>query len=208
MDLTLRPFFRLPIPEIAEAAQHLNEAVTAHLAGRTAIADELIRRTNTEDIWEWGNSLMREEKEFIRYRHVLDAPPRLPPSQQASKYIPMALRRRLLQRDGYHCRFCGIPVIRAEVRAQIRKAYPDALPWGDSNRTQHAAFQTMWVQYDHLLPRAKGGRNELDNLLITCAPCNYGRMKYILEEVGLIDPLTRDPVRSTWDGLERFRLIP
>ena len=208
MDLTLRSFFRLPIPEIAEAAQHLNEAVTAHLAGRRAIADELIRRTNTEDIWEWGNSLMREEKEFIRFRHVPDAPPDLHPSQQASKYIPMGLRRRVLQRDGYHCRFCGIPVIPGEVRAQIREAYRDALPWGDSNRTQHAAFQTMWVQYDHLLPRARGGRNEFDNLLITCAPCNYGRREYTLEEVGLIDPLTRDPVRSTWDGLERFRLIP
>ena len=62
----------------------------------------------------------------------------------------------------------------------------------------------MWLQYDHLLPHARGGGSDLDNLLITCAPCNYARWNYTLAEVGLLDPRTRERVRSTWDGLERF----
>jgi hypothetical protein len=45
----------------------------------------------------------------------------------------------------------------------------------------------------------------LENIVITCGPCNFGRVHYSLEEVGLIDPRTREPVRSKWDGLERFR---
>jgi hypothetical protein len=63
----------------------------------------------------------------------------------------------------------------------------------------------MWVQYDHLLAHANSGTNDLDNIVITCGPCNFGRIHYSLEEVGLIDPRTREAVRSDWDGLERFR---
>jgi 5-methylcytosine-specific restriction endonuclease McrA len=63
----------------------------------------------------------------------------------------------------------------------------------------------MWLQYDHLLPHARGGTNDLGNIVITCAPCNFARMNYTLEEIGLLDPRTREPVRSDWDGLERFR---
>jgi len=31
------------------------------------------------------------------------------------------------------------------------------------------------------------------------------RKTELLKQVGLIDPRTREPVRSTWYGLERFR---
>lgn len=76
---------------------------------------------------------------------------------------------------------------------------------GSRNIDQHAAFQAMWLQYDHLLPHARGGDNSLDNVVITCAPCNFGRMNWTLDEVGLIDPRTRQHVRSVWTGLEQFR---
>jgi hypothetical protein len=66
-------------------------------------------------------------------------------------------------------------------------------------------FKAMWLQYDHLLTHARSGNNDLENIVITCAPCNYGRWNRTVEEVGLIDPRTREPVRSAWDGLERFR---
>jgi len=62
----------------------------------------------------------------------------------------------------------------------------------------------MWVQYDHLLAHARSGTNDLKNIVITCAPCNFCRAEYTLAEVGLLDPLAREPIRSTWDGLERF----
>ena len=64
----------------------------------------------------------------------------------------------------------------------------------------------MDLHYDHLLPHARGGTNDFENMLVTCAPCNCGRDNLTLEEVGLSDPRLREPVRSAWDGLERFRL--
>jgi 5-methylcytosine-specific restriction endonuclease McrA len=62
----------------------------------------------------------------------------------------------------------------------------------------------MWLQYDHLVPHAKGGNNDLENVVVTCAPCNFCRMEYTLEEVGISDPRERTPISSSWDGLERL----
>ena len=196
---------RAPIPELADAARYLDAAVSAHLAGRTDLAESLIRLADMPVIREWTESLWGTASPHIQYRVIAGAPPSLPHDQRIKVRMPTTAEKQLLhQRDGYHCRFCGIPVIRAEIRQAIKKVYPEALPWGAKNPEQHAAFQAMWLQYDHLLPHARGGSNDLENILITCAPCNYGRWNKTFEEVGLRDPRAREPVRSTWDGLERF----
>ena len=115
-----------------------------------------------------------------------------------------AQKRELHERDGYHCRFCGIPVIRKEIRQYIHKLYPESVPWGKTNLSQHAAFQCMWAQYDHVTPHSNGGTNDLKNLVVTCAACNYGKMDYTLEELNLLDPRDFPPIHSNWDGLERI----
>jgi 5-methylcytosine-specific restriction endonuclease McrA len=195
--------FRDPIPEIADAARYLDAAVSAHIVGRRDLAEELIRLADMHSIWEWTESIWGRNSPYVRYRPSRVVPPK---AERLKFRMPSSDDKRALHlRDGYHCRFCGITVIRKEVRQRIGAAYPQALRWGKKNTEAHAAFQVMWAQYDHLVPHARGGNNELSNLVITCAPCNYGRMSYSLEEVGLIDPRTRLPVRSGWDGLERFR---
>ncbi|MEP0869412.1 HNH endonuclease [Trichocoleus desertorum AS-A10] len=203
--LSDRPCFREPIPEIADVARYLDAAVSAHLVGRFDVAEALIRLADIPAVREWTESLWGANSPYTQYRVVANAPPHLPKDQRVPNRMPTAAQKHFLhQRDGYHCRFCGVPVIRGEVRDRIKKAYPDALPWGKTNPEQHAVFQALWLQYDHLLPHARGGNNDLENVVITCAPCNFGRGSYTLEEVGLADPRLREPVRSTWDGLERF----
>jgi 5-methylcytosine-specific restriction endonuclease McrA len=204
-SFAFRSCFREPIPEIAEAARYLDEAVSAHLARRRDLAEKLICRADMPVIREWTESIWGKQSPYINYRPVPNAPPVLPKEQRVKVRMPTTAEKfRLLERDHYHCRFCGIPVIREEVRTRITRLYPDALSWGRQNPTQHAAFQAMWAQYDHLMPHARGGNNDFENIVITCAPCNFGRMNYTLEEVGLIDPRTREPVSSIWDGLERL----
>jgi 5-methylcytosine-specific restriction endonuclease McrA len=131
--------------------------------------------------------------------------PGSPPKERIPTRMPsQGIRRKVLARDGRHCRFCGIPVIDPTVRRAIRLAYPVELRWGDKNSEQHAAFQCMWLQFDHLLPHSRGGDNSLENVLIACAPCNNGRGHWTLEEVGLHDPRATPVMNSAWDGLERF----
>ena len=166
----------------------------------------MIRSADIREIHEWSESLWGKGAPFYHPLSVESPAPFLPKSERVkSRMVGVQIKRALLARDGFHCRFCGIPLVRGETRARIRAVYPLALRWAGRNAEQHAAFQAMDLHYDHILPHARGGTNDFDNMLVTCAPCNCGRDKLTLEEVGLVDPRTREPVRSDWDGLERFR---
>ena len=198
---TLRRCLREPIPEIADAARFLDAATSAHLRGLAKLAEELIRLADIPAIRDWTESIWAHDSAFVRFKA-----PSLAIAERAKERMPTATEKQSIHaRDVYHCRFCGIPVIRREIRVRVSKLYPQSLTWGSRNVEQHAAFQAMWAQYDHVIPHAKGGQNEIGNMVLTCAPCNFGRMSNSLEEVGLLDPRSRDPVRSPWDGLERFR---
>ena len=119
MEMTLRPCLREPIPEIAEAAHYLDEAVSAHLAGKSNLADELIWRADMQVIREWTESLWGSKSPYVQFRAVPDAPPSLPHEERLKVRMPRSAEKRILhQRDGYHCRFCGIPVIPATVCSQ------------------------------------------------------------------------------------------
>lgn len=206
MHTTARNCFREPIPEIAEAAQLLDAAVSAYFRSDMALAEHLIQLANMPEIKEWGYSLWGANSPYIQYRQISNAEPVLSKNERQMPRMPTTIdKQQLIVRDGYHCRFCGIPVIRTEIRQRFVKAFPTLNIWGKTSDKQHAAFQTMWVQYDHILPHARGGISELSNLIITCAPCNFGRMNYTLAEVNLSNPLDRSPISSDWDGLERFK---
>lgn len=184
----------------------LDAAVTAHFNGDGRLADELIRNADMPQIREWTESLWGGNSPYVKVRTVSNPPPYLPKEQRIKVRMPNTAEKRMLhERDGFHCRFCGIPLIRMEIRKRIKDVYPDSLSWGSTNFSQHAAFQAMWLQYDHLLPHARGGNNDLENVMLTCAPCNYGRWHYTVDEVGLLDPRSRETIRSEWDGLERFK---
>jgi 5-methylcytosine-specific restriction endonuclease McrA len=202
---TDRRCLREPIPEIADAARLLDAAVTAHLMGRRDVAEQLIRVADISVLRDYTESLWGAKSPHVQYRAVADAPAHFVNARDSKERMPtQADTAALFQRDGYHCIFCGIPVIRREVRQRIRKAYPDALRWGAKNAEQHAAFQLMWAVPDHVLPHSRGGTSDLQNTVIVCQPCNCARMHYTLEELGLTDPRLREPTRSSWDGLERF----
>lgn len=204
-----RTCFRAPIPELEEAARFLDVAVEAHMEGDAATAERLIRETDRPIIREWLESIWGTKSPYVMYRPVVGAAPVFSKLERVKTRMPTAEeKRRLHLRDGFHCRFCGLRVIRSEVRNKIASVYPEALPWGRSNITQHTAFQAMWAQYDHVVPHARGGSNEFDNLVVTCAACNFDRMNFLLAEVGLSDPRLREPIRSNWDGLERFAVDP
>jgi 5-methylcytosine-specific restriction endonuclease McrA len=194
-----------PIPEIERAARLLDEATTAHLNQDFDRAASLISEADMPKIRQWTEDLWGSSK-YVQPRRVLNAPPHLAKGDRIPVRMPSAVERaRLHSRDGFHYRFCGLPLIRKEIRERIRKCYRHLPIWGRQNSEQHAALQAMWLQYDHVLPHSRGGDNSFENMIITCAPCNYARMQYTLEELGLVDPRVRETVRSSWDGLERFR---
>jgi 5-methylcytosine-specific restriction endonuclease McrA len=202
-----RSCFCEPIPEIAEAQALLDAAANAHHTGDATRAAALIAAADIPAVHEWIEPIWSQrDASILRFRKVPNAPAILALDQRPKPRAPdTTLKYRLIARDGYHCRFCGIPVIDASIRDRLRKAYPQALRWGRKSREQHAAFQCMWLQFDHLLPNSRGGDTTLENMVVTCAACNFGRMEYTLDEVGLVTPLPATRSLSSWDGLTRLR---
>lgn len=209
--LSPRRCLRPPIPEIFFAAHLLDRAVGAHLEGDLSAAGRFIRDANMPEVRAWTESLWgsrrqnTDQEKYHRFRPVS----RASPLQARKDRVPLRMPSRneeakIIGRCGRHCLFCGIPLIREQIRNAIRKVYPDHLPWGTTNPGQHAAFQCMWLQFDHVTPHSRGGDNSIANVIVTCAPCNYGRGHRTLEELGLIDPRQLPVHKTSWDGLERF----
>ncbi len=194
-----------PVPEIALAARLLSQAVDAHLAGDHAKASHLIAEADMPSIRAWTEALWGPKTESVhRLRAIASSLPLLPMAQRIPLRMPTrAEMAALIARDGRTCRYCGIPLITADVRKRMKAVYPE-VRWGRKNAEQHAAFQAMWLTYDHVIPHSYGGTNTLDNMIIACQPCNCAKMETSLEEFGLIDPRSIPPQPSTWDGLERF----
>lgn len=73
-------------------------------------------------------------------------------TREGRQTIPRRLRHEVFKRDGYRCRECG------------------------------ASKDETKLEIDHILPVARGGTNDIDNLQTLCRECN--RMKYTDEWVG------------------------
>lgn len=195
--------FRKPIAEVFDTARYLDAAVSAHLAGHRDVSAALFRLGNCVKTRAWLESIWGAKSPYVALTPLPGSP--LAPELRVKSRMPSKVQMAQLHaRDGYHCRYCGIPVIRPEIRKRACQLYPDDVTWGSTNASQHAGFQTLWAQYDHVVPHAYGGTNDLDNLVVSCAACNFGKMSYRLEELGLSDPRERPPVQSQWDGLERL----
>lgn len=208
---SLRRCFSQPIPEIFQAAILLDDAVEQHLAGDRRRCAQLIAAADMSEIAAWTDSLWGKQRSDIhRFRTLPESPPALDIAERPMPRMPnAAVQRSVIARDGYHCRFCGIPVIPRSVRLAMSKDYPEAR-WGTRNIDQHAALQCMWLQFDHCLPNKRGGDSSQANIIITCAPCNFARMDWTIAEAGLEDPRDRDPEPSwsgydSWVGLTNYR---
>jgi hypothetical protein len=118
-----------PISQIADAARYLDAAVTAHLAGKPALASELIVAADMPEIRTWTKSIWANSEVHLQFAPNPGAS--VPRDERVKIRMPTrAEKAQIHLRDGHNCRFCEMPVIRPEVRSRIRAAYPDALSWG------------------------------------------------------------------------------
>lgn len=204
-----RPSIREPIQPIFQAWADLNAAVDAHLAGNIAKADYHFRQADNRDVWHWVNPAWEKPHlNVIDFNPVGDTVKLEKSRRHPVREFPPDIKAQLLARDGHRCRYCGIPVVSADIRKLAHRLYPDAVPWDDvSTDRQHAAFQCFWLQFDHVVPHCHGGQSTLENGVISCGLCNYGKDQYTLLQLDVEDPRMRPPVACEWNGLERFRSV-
>lgn len=118
--------------------------------------------------------------------------------------MPEASRlREVLERDGFRCRYCDLPVIPITVFRWLSRALGDETfrAEGSGNAGKHGAVLAFRANFDHVVPLALGGPNNVPNLVTCCWSCNYGKRAFTLSELGLDDPRARQPIVGAWDGL-------
>lgn len=107
---------------------------------------------------------------------------RLPSVISLKEYIPNARRPAFTRfnvflRDRFSCQYCGQP------------------------------FPTHDLTFDHVIPRALGGRTTWDNVVTACAPCNLRKGSKLLREAGMT--LRQAPYQpSTFDLQTNGRSFP
>jgi 5-methylcytosine-specific restriction endonuclease McrA len=203
--INMKSCIRDPIPEIYDAAILLDLAVDEILRNQLDVAEELLINADNVEIRNWTESIWGANSPFAVQQFQDESLPSLMKDARLEPRMPSKnIESQILNRDGFNCSFCGIPVISQVIRKIIHNMFPTAVPWGKRNADQHAAFQAMWLQFDHVLPHSRGGATALNNMVITCAPCNYGRMERTTGELGILNPLSRQRSKSNWDGLERL----
>ncbi len=112
-------------------------------------------------------------------------------------------RKRLLElfsNDNYRCRYCGTPIVgdrKQFVALSERLAMPELVVTG-GNEARHGLYLTFRGSHDHLVPLAEGGTNDMENLLTACWPCQFGKYKFSLLDVGLNEPLDAYPPIEGW----------
>ena len=203
----LRHSIKDPIPAIFQAWELLSRATEAHLNSDSAAADALFRQANLNEVWEWTNPAWGRPDLNVRTPKPHGDTQPVPKGQRDPvrdlRRDPRAakVREAVLRRDGYRCRYCGIPVVDADIRQIAHELYPGAVPWhGTDLQQQHAAFQCFWLQYDHVVPHSHGGSSSEDNVVISCALCNFGKGKYTLRQPEIFDPRLRHRRQSCGMG--------
>lgn len=183
----------------------LVQATEAHQQGYKDDASQLFREADSDEVWRWLHPAW-----FIPIRNVVhrtvsgDTIKVARSDRDPDRRIHPTVRHAVLARDGYTCRYCGVGVVPVEVRNLVFSLYPLVRSVKDRPHRNHAAFDALWLQYDHVVPHCHGGPSSPENVVISCGLCNYGKDQYTLAQLDLEDPRMRDPVASAWDGLTRL----
>ena len=78
--------------------------------------------------------------------------------------VPSHIKRRLVpklvERDGFKCHYCGIPLEPGEWKA----------------------FNPRAASLDHIVPKAEGGTDVEENLVLACSRCNNHKRTQSYEE--------------------------
>lgn len=205
----MRRCIKEPIPEIFAAWRAMSAAADEHLKGNRARADELFREADCPVVWNWLNPAWVQVNGNV-IEHRPDGDTKIIPKAERDpdRNIADEIRTAVLKRDGYRCRYCGLPVIHADIRKIAARHYPSAVRWNSHDPAQqHAGFQCLWLQFDHVEPHSHGGRSTVENVVISCALCNFGKDKFTLRQLHIEDPRLRAPEPLDYDGLERLGTV-
>lgn len=107
---------------------------------------------------------------------------RLPSVVALKEYVrrdqtPTFSRYNVYLRDAFTCQYCGNP------------------------------FEARHLTFDHVIPRAHGGRSTWENVVAACSPCNHRKGSKLPHEIGMF-PINKPVAPSSWDLHGKGRKLP
>ncbi len=194
-----------PLPEHDTAAELLSQAVDAVIVGDLDRARAFVRHADIPVLFKHSSLVMSGKDPHVQRRRPVVSS--VDKGRKIASRMPSGeATKALFARDGWRCRFCGCRVVPPKARAAMGEALPGAVPWNEAEGF-HGAFYAIRASVDHIVPHSTGGTNDEGNLVTACWSCQFGRGAWSLEEVGLLDPRLRAPIKDGQDGLTRL-LIP
>jgi 5-methylcytosine-specific restriction endonuclease McrA len=200
-----------PLPRPAWVEDQLPvlcDAIRAAAAGNLGTSLNLLRTMRSDDLRAWFVDHGKQAG-FCRYPHLPHS------ASQVTTVIDERVRQPsksqmelVFQRDGYRCRYCSLRIIPNYVFDLFGKIVGlDLFGTGGPAVQRHGGALTFRGCADHVVPHFLGGRTDMDNLVTACWPCNFGKDRFTVEEIGIEDPRRRSPLLSNdWDGL--VSLVP
>lgn len=178
------------------------DAVQLFANGQRQACIDVLETIDTRTITDWYIE-HGQQSGLYRNRGInvqLAAP--LPIEDRFPVRSPAKLQNAVFERDGYRCRYCGNKLISQDVLKTFAKVLNSpSFTKGTTNLTSHAIIHIAWPVADHVIPWSRGGETSIDNLVASCASCNYGKADYTIEQIGIINPFNRPPLVDNWDGL-------
>ena len=91
-------------------------------------------------------------------------------SAQRSLSTKQRADARVLQRDGFRCRYCGGQLVIRAAHELFATLYPNIYPYHSHGKLGYYHPAQWWLEYgsDHVLPRARGGPDADDNRVAAC----------------------------------------
>ena len=117
-----RECFLPPIPELATAASHLDDATNALLAGDRDRARTSLREANIPIVHAFAAKIMGSWDTFIHRRRNVERPTGVAkvPNRKPSAMV----EAEIFARDGWRCRYCGVRVVLPKARKVLVDTFP------------------------------------------------------------------------------------
>lgn len=87
----------------------------------------------------------------------------------------------LLERDpGFVCAYCAVPLALALTDSMTSQEAWEAAGWElallpDGEGVWQVTDERRLAHRDHIVPRSKGGSDDIDNLVLSCEVCNNAK---------------------------------
>ena len=186
----------------------LRDAIDFAGQGAASLAAEVLQSVPDAELFEWYDKHAQYAYRWRCSKRGIKSPS---PVSESDQGAPVGgddneLSQLIYARDNYRCRYCGTQLFAWPALARLEKSvgrgsFRARGKRGEGNASRSGAAMIFRPQVDHVMPAKRGGQLEIENLVTSCWPCNYGKKHYTTEELGIADPRLRTPVEDGWDGL-------